>query len=286
MILRERRSVVGRMHPDQIFKALRQSTYYILQKTTGFGVDEEFERDLRTQAARYLKASQEGMALARHVDIVQIGTLGLENRHRYHILRGDIYKRFITKEDGPATDSFGRRGKWIPRGCVIYLDRSTRDYVKIFDDYYCRRGEGRFLQNALDEGLYDFLCPNLSYVVSDESNIIRGYAIRQGRQLTLYEFERYIGGSLRELICDLTKRTGMYFYDLTYHNVIMDGAKVSLIDLESVLPIEWFGKGPEFSLSHLLDIDIGWPIQKKWHSPEWYWKFLMELTADSRSRNL
>lgn len=266
------------MNCDKVFERAQRGAYYLFQKATKYGIDEQLEQELRRQGVEYLTKHPEAQKAANNFDEVRLGDLELEDRTRFSIVRDDIYWRFLVCEKGMEMDTFGRKGQWIPRGCQIYFDAATKDYVKVVDEYFCWRGEGRFLGDALKHGLYDFLCPNLSYVIVDDNSAIRGYAIRAGSPHTHYEFERYVGNSLREVICKLTEGSGLYFYDLCCHNMILDEGRVSIIDLESVLPIEWFGKGIEFSLRHLSDIDIGWPIQTKWHSPRWYRNFLIELT--------
>jgi hypothetical protein len=265
---------------DKVFERAQRGAYYLFQKSTKYGIDTQLEQKLRHEGVEYLaKTKHLGTQKAvNNFDKVLLGSLELEDRTRFSIVRDDIYQRFLVSEEGQEMDEFGRKGQWIPRGCQIYFDAATRDYVKVVDEYFCWRGEGRFLGDALKLGMYDFLCPNLSYIIEDDTGALRGYAIRAGKSLTHYEFERYVGISRQEVICKLTESTGLYFYDLSCHNMIIDEGRVSIIDLESVLPIEWFGKGIDFSLRHLSDIDIGWPIQTKWYSPRWYRNFLIELT--------
>lgn len=262
----------------QIPAAVQRKAYYLFQKATGYGIDEALEQDLERQAAAYLAGLPAGPTRFDRIDRVRLGDLDLSDPSRFSIVRDDIYVRFQADPGGTEADRFGRRGAWIPRGCMIHFDRQAQVYVKTFDAYFCRHGEGRFLPDALRRGLYDFLCPALSYLIMDRDETIRGYAIRAGKPLTPYEFERYVGRSLREVIRRLTAQTGLYLNDLVYHNVILADGRLSLIDLESVLPVEWFGRGIEFSRQHLDEIDLGWPIQTKWHSPRWYRAFLTELT--------
>ncbi len=59
---------------------------------------------------------------------------------------------------------------------------------------------------------------------------------------------------------------------------MQNNGEISLIDLESALPVEWFGRGTAFSREHFHEIDIGFPIQDKWNSPWWYFEFLKALT--------
>lgn len=267
----------------------RRKVQYLFQKTTGFGISRTFERDLKRKADEYLATGLQCKKPVRNIATVRLSDLELRNDNRYSVFREERYTRFVANDTRSETDYFGRKGTWVSRGCRIYYDRLTNDYVKVFDEYFCRRGEGRFLGEALDRGFYDFLCPNLSYVIRDDDNEIRGYAIREGRQLTRYEFERYVSGCLRELICAVTRRTGLYFRDLAWHNVIIDKGELSLIDVDSVLPVDWFGRDDEFSLYHLSEIDVGWPIHRIWRpslnpwSPTWYWEFLKDLTGRENS---
>lgn len=264
--------------PRLITFAQRRSIY-VFQKITGYGLDEGFARDLSRQAEAYLRGESNERRLSRPFAHIRPSDLDLEDTSRYSLVRDDIYRRFEADERGPEQDRFGRRGSWIPRGSKIYFDSKTNDFVKVFDEHFCSRGEGAFLRSALDAGVYDFLCPNLRYIIQDDAGQIFGYAIRKGAPLNLYEFEHYVGGVLREVICEVTRRTGFYFYDLEFHNVIRSGNRLSLIDLESVLPIEWFGKGMAFAEEHLDVLDIGWPLNEKWRSPKWYRNFLVDLVG-------
>jgi len=263
------------MNARRFFGVVNRRAYYLFQKATRYNIDRTFEQEVRRQATEYmvfLDQFHPGMELTKTVNLENID---IQNSPRFSVVREDIYRRFVAEKNGPERDELGRVGRWIPRGSRIYFDADRKEYLKLFDDYFCRRGEGRFLREALQKGIYHFLCPNLSYIIIDDTGTIRGYAIQEGIPLTPYEFERYVGVGLKDLICELTTRTGLYFYDLVFHNVIRTGNRLSIIDLESVLPISWFGMGVDFSLEHLSEIDIGWPIQTKWRSPRWYHDFLL-----------
>lgn len=253
-----------------------RKAYYVFQKLTGHGVDADLERDLRAQADAYLARAG---PLARSVPVVALETLPLDDRSRYAVFRDDVYVRFVAEEGRDERDRFDRAGSWVPRGSVMYYDAETRIFVKVFDDYYCQKGVGRFLPEALDAGLYDFLCPGLTYLIKDAAGTLRGYAIEEGEPLTPYLFERYVGGSWREVICAETRRTGLYFTDLTFHNVVRLGPTLSLIDLDSVLPVDWFDTDETFARAHLDEVDLGWALAQKWHSPEWYGAFVRALKA-------
>ncbi len=264
---------------SRLINYAERRSVYLFQKITGYGLDEAFARDLSRQAETYLSDESHERRLSRPFANIGPSVLDLEDTSRYSLVRDDIYRRFDADESGSEEDRFGRRGSWIPRGCKIYFDAKTKDFVKVFDEHFCSRGEGAFLRPALDAGVYDFLCPNLSYIIQDDAGHIFGYAIREGDPLNLYEFEQYVGGALREVICEVTRRSGFYLYDLEFHNVIRSGNRLSLIDLESVLPIEWFGKGIAFAEEHLDVLDVGWPLNEKWRSPKWYRDFLVDLVG-------
>ena len=257
-------------------KAAIREAHYAFQKITKVGFDAQFEKDLRCKADLYLSGEPTEKV---EYPVVRYKSIDLKDSQRFVVFRNDIYRRFVADDQGEEVDDFGRKGLWIPRGCIVYYDRPGRTFVKVFDSYAAINGEARFLQDALDNGLYNFLCPSLDYLIVDENENLRGYAIREGEPLTRYEFERYVGGALREVILAETERTGLYFNDLEFHNVVRSDGLLSIIDLESVVPVSWFGTDLEFARRHLNEVDIGWPIQSKWCSPPWYHAFLVGLQA-------
>jgi len=262
--------------PSRRLDPIQGRVTYWWQRTTRTGVDQVLEQQLRDLAGDHQHRTA-GDPDRRPVSIRTVDDLQLDDTARYDLVRDDIYQRFVADEAGGDVDSFGRQGTWVPRGSLLYLDTHESVYVKIFDTYFCAKGEGRFLSDALESGLYDVLCPGLEFVVTDGEHL-RGYGITAGTQLSRYQFDRYVGGCLRPVVCDETARTGLFFNDLAFHNVIRHGESISLIDLESVLPISWFGTNMEFARRNLDVVDIGWSIQSKWNSPAWYGQFLTELT--------
>lgn len=258
---------------DGLRSKVERNVSYLARKISRTGIDTGFERLLCEQAAASLAGTDGGLRRASY-DVVPLSETDVTDGAAFPLVRDDIYRRFVADDHGPDTDSFGRRGTWIPRGSLLYFDVDDNRYVKLFDDYFCTHGEGRFLGDALERGMYDVLCPGLKQVIVDDTGTIRGYTIEAGDPLTRYEFERYVGRCFRQLICDTTARTGLYFNDLVYHNVVRHGDELSFIDLESVLPIEWYGTDAAFAKEHLDVVDIGWPIQSKWTSPKWYRTFL------------
>ncbi len=261
-------------------RAAGRAVQYQVQRATGLGFDADLEDRLRTHAREYLDGRG---PICEPVPTRHLDTVELQNNARFAIARHDVYRRFDTEIDAGDVDHFGRPGRWVPRGTTVYFDRHARSYVKVFDAYTAARGEARYLRDAVDRGLYTFLCPNLDYVITDDSGLVRGYSIREGTQLTRYEFERYIGGALREVILVETARTNLYFYDLEYHNVIKSDGRVSVIDLESILPIAWFATGDDYAMEHFDELDVGWSLRSKWRSPDWYDGYLAATTSRDRS---
>jgi len=251
-------------------RAAAREVHYRLQKSTKLGFDAALEQELGRQAAAYLAGSGAGSAISA----VGLDSIELVDDDRYQIFRHDIYRRFDPFDGGADFDQFGRTGRWVPRGTTVYYDRRAATFIKVFDAYTATLGEAKYLDAAMSAGLFEFLCPNLEYRIVDDHGVLRGYAIREGRPLTRYEFERYIGSALRDVILHETARTGFYFYDLEFHNVIVSGGRISLIDLESILPIVWFGTDTDFARDRLHELDVGWPLQSKWCSPAWYEEFL------------
>ncbi len=262
------------MDAMRYIRAGLRRAHYLVQKATRTGVDRAFAADLRRQAEAYLAGDR---SQRRPLPERSLEGMELSDAERFAVAREDIYVRFAPEAGGPDVDEFGRAGRWVPRGCVVYRDRREDTYVKVFEAYFSTRGEGRFLPDALERGLYDFLCPGLAYVLRDEAGLLRGYAIREGEPVSPYAFEWYVEGSLREVVCAETERTGLFFNDLTFHNVVRHGDRLSLIDLESVMPVAWFETDLAFARAHLDEIDIGWPYASKWESPAWYGAFVREL---------
>lgn len=248
---------------------------YVIQKLTKYRYNVNLERELKEQAENFLQNELDSGALIPP-ERISLESLDLDDRRRFRLVRDDIYSRFENSAEGTQKDSFGRKGTWIPRGCKLYYDNVENDYIKVFEKYFCHKGEGAFLNRAIESGLYRFLCPNLNYLLIDINGDLRGYSIGAGRVLTRYEFERYIGFALRGVIETETKRTKLYFYDLTRHNVIVKDCQISFIDLESVLPLKWFEQGSQFAREHLDQVDLGWEVQTKWYSPGWYRNFVKQ----------
>lgn len=262
---------------QRIMAFAKKRAFYWVQRSTGWGINKRLEVQLRNTADRFV--AQEDAQEVDQVATQLVERFDFSDAGRFNLIRDDIYRRFIVLADGTESDDFGRKGRWIPRGCRVFFDHTEDVYIKLFDEYFCTKGEGRYLPVALEQGVYDFLCPALAYLIVDSQEHLRGYAIRSGRVLSPYDFERYVAVALKDAVCEVTRRSGLYFYDLTYHNAVLRGNEISLIDLESVLPLSWYGKDMAFSLRMIQQIDIGYPIQREFHSPSWYAKYIEELIA-------
>jgi len=272
---------------QRVIAFAKKRAFYWVQCCTGWGIDKRLEVQLRTKAAKFV--AQEDVEEVDQIATQLVERFDFSDSARFSVIRDDIYRRFIVLEDGTESDDFGRKGRWIPRGCRVFFDHTEDVYIKLFDEYFCTKGEGRYLPVALEKGVYDFLCPALAYLIVDSQEHLRGYAIRSGRVLSPYDFERYVAVALKDAVCEVTRRSGLYFSDLTYHNAILRGDEISLIDLESVLPLSWYGKDMAFSMRMIQQIDIGYPIQREFHSPSWYAKYIEELIAvpsDAGDKNL
>ena len=262
---------------QRIMAFAKKRAFYWVQRSTGWGINKRLEVQLRNTADRFV--AQEDAQEVDQVATQLVERFDFSDAGRFNLIRDDIYRRFIVLADGTESDDFGRKGRWIPRCCRVFFDHTEDVYIKLFDEYFCTKGEGRYLPVALEQGVYDFLCPALAYLIVDSQEHLRGYAIRSGRVLSPYDFERYVAVALKDAVCEVTRRSGLYFYDLTYHNAVLRGNEISLIDLESVLPLSWYGKDMAFSLRMIQQIDIGYPIQREFHSPSWYAKYIEELIA-------
>jgi len=259
----------------RIVSGVARRAEYELQRRTGWGVDHALRLRLRDEVMHHRATPSDA---DRELPVQDIRSFDFTDEDRFVVFRDDIYRRFIAGDGGPDRDHFGRPGHWVPRGVVVFYDAVEQTFVKLFDDYAAVHGEARYLAEAVDGGMYDFLCPDLDYLIRDENGGLRGYAIGEGTPISRWEFEQYVP-ELRQLIFEVTESTGLYFTDLTYHNVVRSNGRLCFIDLESVLPIEWYGTDMDFAFAHLDQIDVGWVLQSKWKSPDWYGDFVASLQS-------
>ncbi|BCX47528.1 hypothetical protein HAHE_14360 [Haloferula helveola] len=259
---------------DRALRKAKRAGLYALQKATSYRYDAELEKKLARRVAGWMESSvaTPGEPPSRSID-----SIDLADPKRFSEFQYDPHKTFVASEDGPELDEFGRPGRWQPRGIRFFKDRVARRHIKLFPKAFAANGEGRFIEDALRSGFFNYLCPLFEFLIRDRDGAVIGYAIRSGRELTAYEFERYVDTVMRPLVCQATEETGFYYYDLIDHNVIMCDGVISLIDIESVLPIEWFGQDHEFATTQFDQVDVGWPLHTKWRSPDWYGEHIRGL---------
>ena len=131
-------------------------------------------------------------------------------------------------------DKAGRRVDGVNHGRKILRD--TENYYKIFDKEYCRREN--FIE-AYNVGFFDGLAPALKSLILDGEDIV-GYVTEAGTLLSNSEFDtEAVPEDFYQKVLEVASIKQMFFYDLVPINIIKTSDdKLSLIDLESVYPIE------------------------------------------------
>lgn len=258
----------------RVLKKAKKLGLYTLQKATSYRYNTALEKDLEDQVSQWLS---QPVASSNEPASRSIDTFNFSDKERFSEFQYDPHKTFISSPDGPELDEFGRPGHWQSRGVRFFKDHAKERYIKLFPKSFTANGEGRFIEDALRSGFYTHLCPLFEFLVRDRDGDVIGYAIRSGRELTAYEFERYVDQIMRPLVCRATEESGFYYYDLIDHNVIIRDGVISLIDIESVLPIEWFEKDASFATTKFDLVDVGWPLHTKWRSPDWYGALIRQL---------
>ena len=103
----------------------------------------------------------------------------------------------------------------VNHGRAIYFDESAQLYYKIFHAEYCRVDNFR---KAIQANFFDGLTSAL---------------------LSANEFDNHlIPRDFFRILKNRIKESGMFFYDLVPHNIILIDGKPSLIDLESVYDLQ------------------------------------------------
>ena len=122
----------------------------------------------------------------------------------------------------------------VNHGRAIYFDQSTQLYYKIFHAEYCRINNFR---KAIQANFFDGLSSALTQLIYAGADII-GYVTNAGPLLSANEFDSHlIPRDFFRILKNRIKESGMFFYDLVPHNIILIDGKPSLIDLESVYDI-------------------------------------------------
>ena len=132
-------------------------------------------------------------------------------------------------------DKYERVVDGVSHGRAIYYDSVNQLYYKIFHPDYCRLNNFR---KAIEANFFEGLAPALTDLIYDQWDEIIGYITKSGPLLSPNEFDNnLIPRDFFRILKDRIKESGMFFYDLVPHNIILLDGKPSLIDLESVYDI-------------------------------------------------
>ena len=136
-------------------------------------------------------------------------------------------------------DKYNRVVDGISHGRAIYYDSNNSRYIKIFHPDYCRLENFR---KAIKANFFEGLAHALTHLIYDDDNII-GYITDEGPVLSQNEFDSHlIPRDFFRILKNRIKESGMFFYDLVPHNIILKDGLPSLIDLESVYDINDYSK--------------------------------------------
>lgn len=114
-------------------------------------------------------------------------------------------------------------------------------YYKIFDKEYCRREN---FVRALEVGFFDEIAPALQSLIVDGNDIV-GYVTEAGdtsnssiRDMSEFFYKDKSIQALQQKLLKLANEKKLFYYDLVPQNtVVLKSGKISLIDLESVYPL-------------------------------------------------
>ncbi len=129
-------------------------------------------------------------------------------------------------------DKYNRVVDGVNHGRIIYYDKSSNQFIKIFHPEYCRLSN---LQLAINSGLLNGLTAALTYLIYDDSKLI-GYICEEGNPIVNndVEFDKIPKSFLNTILRNCQHRSLIY-YDLVPQNIIqLKNGQYSLIDLESV----------------------------------------------------
>ena len=131
-------------------------------------------------------------------------------------------------------DKYNRVVDGVSHGRAIYYDSANEIYYKIFHPDYCRINNFR---KAIKANFFDGLAPALTDLIYDKDEIV-GYVTKEGPLLSANEFDFHlIPQDFFSILKNRIKESGMFFYDLVPHNIVLIDGEPSLIDLESVYDI-------------------------------------------------
>ena len=133
-------------------------------------------------------------------------------------------------------DKYDRVVDGISHGRAIYFDSTNQLYYKIFHPEYCRIDNFR---KAINANFFEGLAPALTDLICDRWGEVVGYVTKAGPLLSPNEFDNHlIPRDFFRILKNRIKESGMFFYDLVPHNIILIDGNPSLIDLESVYNLD------------------------------------------------
>ena len=139
-------------------------------------------------------------------------------------------------------DKYNRIVDGISHGRAIYFDSVNQEYYKIFHPDYCRIDNFR---KAIKANFFEDLAPALISLIYDNGEII-GYVTEAGPLVSANESDYHlIPQDFFRILKNRIKESGMFFYDLVPHNIVLIDGKPSLIDLESVYDLDEYHMLPE-----------------------------------------
>jgi len=123
----------------------------------------------------------------------------------------------------------------VNHGRSVYYDSKNNVYYKLFHPDYCRINNFR---KAFKLNFFKGLAPALTGLIYDNNNIV-GYITKAGKLLSSDPGAfNLIPKDFFHILKNRIKESGMFFYDLVPHNIVIVDGKPSLIDLESVYDLE------------------------------------------------
>ena len=130
----------------------------------------------------------------------------------------------------------------VNHGRSVYYDSKNNVYYKLFHPDYCRINNFR---KAFKLNFFKGLAPALTGLIYDNNNIV-GYITKAGKLLSSDPGAfNLIPKDFFHILKNRIKESGMFFYDLVPHNIILVDGNLSLIDLESVYDLEEYNTLPD-----------------------------------------
>ena len=115
-------------------------------------------------------------------------------------------------------DKYNRIANGVNQGRAVYHDSDNKLYYKIFHPEYCRIDNFRM---AIEANFFEGLVPALTSLIYDKDLLV-GYVTKEGPLLSANEFDYHlIPKDFFSILKNRIKESGMFFYDLVPHNIVM-----------------------------------------------------------------